>query len=326
MSSMREVGTRERALLALCAIRGVNWNVVAREASRPLGLDGLLNGHVSNEELHGVEPAAAAETHALIVEHLDSLDALLSRVDREFEAAEAVDAHLVTVLDPEYPANLRAIFNLPPFLFVRGDFTTGDRRSLAVVGTRQATERGLSTAASLAAALAQSEVTVVSGLARGIDTAAHRATLDAGGRTIAVLGVGIAAKCYPAENADLAEQIVESGALVSQFFPTRGPGRDTFPRRTVVTSGISQGTVVIEASSTSGAKMQARLALQHGKRVFLLKSLVTDQLWARTYLGRGAIEVDDPSDVVRWLHDPDESPSLTAEAQLALDFASESQR
>ena len=113
--------------------------------------------------------------------------------------------------------------------------------------------------------LAGQAATVVSGLAKGIDTAAHCAALDADGRTIAVLGTGIT-KCYPGENRDLAEAITAgSGVLVSQFWPTSPPSRFTFPRRNVVTSGISQGTIVIEATSTSGAKMQARLALDHGK-------------------------------------------------------------
>jgi DNA processing protein len=157
-------------------------------------------------------------------------------------------------------------------------------------------------------------VTVISGLARGIDTAAHRAALDAGGRTIAVLGTGIT-RCYPAENEALAEQIAGNGALVSQFWPTRSPGRDTFPRRNVVTSGIGQGTVVIEANSTSGAKMQARLALEHGKKLFLVRSLVTDQIWAQNYLTRGAIEVADVADVVRHLAAPERVQQAGAQRQ-----------
>jgi DNA processing protein len=153
----------------------------------------------------------------------------------------------------------------------------------------------------MARLLAERDVTVVSGLARGIDTAAHEAALASGGRTIAVLGTGIT-KCYPAENRDLAERIADSGVLASQFWPTRPPGRDTFPRRNVVTSGLSQGTVVIEASKTSGAKMQARLALEHGKKVFLVQSLVTDQQWARDYVdGRGAIEVAEVDEVTSHL-------------------------
>ncbi len=149
-------------------------------------------------------------------------------------------------------------------------------------------------------------VTVLSGLARGIDTVAHQACLDAGGRTIAVLGSGIR-RVYPPENAGLAERIAEHGAVVSQFWPDTHPTSYTFPRRNVVTSGMSQGTVVIEASATSGAKMQARLAVEHGKQVFLLHSLVTEREWARKYLKRPRVhEVHDVADILRLLRLPEE--------------------
>ena len=169
--------------------------------------------------------------------------------------------------------------------------------------------------------LAEQGVTVVSGLATGIDTAAHRAALDAGARTIAVLGTGIT-KCYPSENRDLAEAITTSGALVSQFWPTSSPSRYTFPRRNVVTSGISQGTIVIEATSTSGARMQARLALDHGKKVFLIRSLVTSQPWAREYVGkRGAIEVADVDEVSAQLAAPERVRRATEQQhQLTLSY------
>lgn len=164
---------------------------------------------------------------------------------------------------------------------------------------------GIRRAARMSRLLAEQHVTVVSGLARGIDTAAHRAALTAGWRTIAVLGTGITG-CYPRENRDLADDIMASGALVSQFWPTSPPSRDAFPARNVVTSGISQGSVVIEAASTSGARMQARLALEHGKKVFLARSLVDTQPWAREYADhRGAIEVTSVDEVLAHLASPE---------------------
>lgn len=206
---------------------------------------------------------------------------------------------VLTVLDEDYPVNLRLIYNLPPVLYVRGNLLQEDGRAIAVVGTRQASSEGLQRASELAAELAHHGVTVISGLARGIDTAAHEAALAAGGRTIAVLGTGIEAPIYPSENRALAERIVEHGALVSQFRPASPPTRFSFPMRNVVMSGMSAGTVVIEASSTSGAKMQARLALEHGKPVFLLESLVTRQAWARDYAERrGARVVQSVEDIV----------------------------
>ena len=134
--------------------------------------------------------------------------------------------------------------------------------------------------------LTQAGLTVTSGLAIGVDAAAHRETLERGGRTIAVLPSGIT-RVAPAANRDLGDDIVASdGLIVSQFFPTSTPARWTFGKRNEVTSGISQGTVVIEASSTSGARMQARLAYEHGKRVFLLDTLVAQQAWAQQMLER----------------------------------------
>jgi len=283
-------------IAALCRIKGISWSLVAREALRQGSVQHLLDGEPEESSREAVE---AAQLLSGLTE--ETLEAHLAFVQAELDAARKVDGTFVTVLDAGYPTNLRMIPNLPPFLFVRGTLREDDIFSVAVVGTRQATDLGLEKAARMTRRLVEQGVTVVSGLARGIDAQAHQAALDAGGRTIAVLGTGIT-NCYPAENRALAESITKSGALVSQFWPTRGGGRDTFPRRNVVTSGISQGTVVIEASSTSGAKMQARLALEHGKKVFLVQSLVTDQLWASKYVSeRGAIEVAQVEDVIRQL-------------------------
>ncbi len=314
-----EVTDQQRRLLELCAIRidheSVDWSLIARQAQYPSGLDDLWQAIITEK--------SAAEKRSLPVlrKGLRNTSTLTQRVVSELEAASGAGAQLITVLDRTYPANLRLIPNLPPFLFYRGELSDDDARSVAVVGTREASEAGTNRAALLSRLLAERGVTVISGLARGIDTAAHRAALAAGARTIAVLGTGIT-RCYPNENRDLAEAITASGALVSQFWPTRPPGRDTFPRRNVVTSGISQGTVVIEASSTSGAKMQARLALEHGKKVFLVRSLVTTQPWARDYVDRrGAIEVDDVDEVSAQLAAPERVRQATEQhQQLSLSF------
>lgn len=287
------------ALLALCRIPKVSWYLLAREAQRLDGLHRLTHGEVTETS---PEALAAAEA---IRSALSQWPTLVSEAEREIEKAQTVDARLVTVLDEDYPTTLRLIFNLPPFLFVRGEFAETDLRSVAVVGTRDASTDGVKRSGRMARLLVERGVTVVSGLARGIDTAAHHAALAAGGRTIAVIGTGIR-KCYPAQNRELAEAIAEQGALVSQFWPDMPGASYTFPRRNVTMSGIAQGTVVIEASSTSGAKMQARLALEHGKKVFLIKSLTEAQEWARKYVDkRGATMVDDVDDVVRLLADPE---------------------
>ncbi|MBA3736660.1 MAG: DNA-protecting protein DprA [Actinobacteria bacterium] len=209
---------------------------------------------------------------------------------------------LVTVLDEAYPTNLRLVYNRPPFLFVRGALRQEDERAVAVVGTRNASAEGRQQADRLARDLARAGVTVLSGLALGIDGAAHEATLDVGGRTVAVLGTGIR-RTYPRGHSDLARRIVEAGgALVSQFWPDAPPTKWSFPMRNVTMSGMAIGTVVVEASKTSGAKMQARLALEHEKRLFLVESLVMHEPWARRYAEKpGATVVQDVDDVLATL-------------------------
>lgn len=315
-----EITEGQRRLLALCAIHledgSPDWSLIARTALRPTGLEELEMGRVEGKT------KAADKTRAILARGQRDIERWRERVDGELRLAEEHGARLVTVMDDDYPLNLRLIYNLPPFLFLRGNADqNADMRSVAVVGTRQASMDGLEKAARLAHHLAEANVVVVSGLARGIDTEAHNAALSAGGRTIAVIGTGIT-KCYPAENINLAEQIAISGLIVSQFWPSSPPARWTFPRRNVVMSGIAQGTAVIEASSTSGAKMQARLALEHGKRVFLLKSLVTAQSWARNFVdNRGAVEISSVDEILQLLAEPARIRDVTTARQLTLDLA-----
>ncbi|MCQ8836460.1 DNA-processing protein DprA [Streptomyces malaysiensis] len=285
-------------LLTLCALRiggaTLDWSLLARGAQSPDGLAALLEGQLHEDS------RAATKNRPLLQQGLGGgLEAARARVDDELAAADKVGARLVTVLDEDYPANLRVIGNLPPFLFYRGELDLRDARSIAIVGTRQASEGGLRRAARMARELVEHDVVIASGLAKGIDAAAHQATLTAGGRTFAVMGTGIAAPFYPAENRPLAKAILTAGgALLSQFWPTSPPARYTFPRRNVVTSGTTLGSVVIEASSTSGAKMQARLAAEHGKLVFLIRSLADAQPWAKKMLDEDrAILVTASSDI-----------------------------
>jgi DNA processing protein len=215
-------------------------------------------------------------------------DQMLERADVDVREWMVRGYDVRTVFDDAYPANLREVFNRPPFIFVHGEWCEDpDSVGIAVVGTRQASPEGLRRAAQLAEGLAKNGVTVVSGLAAGIDAAAHTAALRAGGRTTAVLGTGIN-KMYPAENAPIARAIAGgAGALMSQFLPDQPPQKWTFPKRNVVMSGLSLATVVIEASWTSGARVQATEALRHGRTVYLLRSLVESHDWARKYVDEG---------------------------------------
>jgi DNA processing protein len=149
----------------------------------------------------------------------------------------------------------------------------------------------------VASALADAHFTVISGMAAGVDAAAHTAALDRGCRTIAVVGTGLR-HCYPAAHRPLQERIVGAGAVVSQFWPDQPPTKKTFPLRNATMSGLALATVVIEASQTSGARMQARLALEHGRPIFLLSSLL-DHEWARAYAERpGTYVVSEPREIV----------------------------
>lgn len=283
---MSDLTSTQRQVLALCSLMSADdrcdWGVLARQAHRERSLDGLMAGDI-------LETSARAHTTGWVIKTAppENWTAAWARADSEYRAATATGARLTTVLDDDFPLNLRLIHNLPPFLFYRGVLDADcDAHSVAVVGTRSATAEGIRQTRRVVRSLTGAGITVTSGLAIGIDAAAHRETLACGGRTIAVLPSGIT-HFAPAANRDLGEAIVDSGGLiVSQFFPTATPARWTFGKRNEVTSGISQGTVVIEASRTSGARMQARLAYEHGKRVFLLDTLVTQQPWAQQMVER----------------------------------------
>ncbi len=196
---------------------------------------------------------------------------------------------LTTVLDDEYPENLRGVYDRPPILFVAGRLEPQDGRSVAVIGSRRASTDGLARARATASELIDAEYVVVSGLAAGIDTAAHTAALGCGGRTIAVIGTGLD-RCYPAENRGLQRRVAADGAVVSQFWPDAPASRHGFALRNAVMSGLALATVVIEASQHSGARTQVRAALAHGRPVLLHESLLVHG-WARDCAGRGGVHV-----------------------------------
>jgi DNA processing protein len=207
---------------------------------------------------------------------------------------------VITVLDDDYPLNLRLVHDRPAALFVRGRLEVDDERSVAVVGTRKPSDDGLRQAQEIARGLSEAGYVVVSGLAEGIDTAAHTATLEAGGRTVAVIGTGLR-HAFPKSNAGLQARLGEESAVISQFWPDQGPRKHTFPMRNAVMSGFACATVVVEAKGNSGARMQARLALEHGRPVFLLRSLLSYD-WAQAYAKRaGTYVIDDAREVVESL-------------------------
>ncbi|MBL7151195.1 MAG: DNA-protecting protein DprA [Candidatus Omnitrophica bacterium] len=194
-------------------------------------------------------------------------------IEKEFTAVKKRGLKLLTLDDADYPQWLKAIPGPPIVLYLKGNFKEEDRFSIAIVGSRRASFYGLACAQRFAAGLAARGITVVSGMARGIDTSAHKGALKQGGRTIAVIGSGFN-DIYPQENAGLAEEISRSGAVVSEFPMEMAPLRQNFPRRNRIISGLSMGVLVAEAAQNSGALITADFALEQGREVFALPGKV----------------------------------------------------
>ena len=225
-----------------------------------------------------------------------------SGVDPVAEADRAVraGARIIAWGDADYPEPLRAIHDPPLALYVRGTLETHDRHALGIVGTRHATHYGLTVADRLAYQMAKVGFCVVSGLARGIDTAAHRGALKGGGRTIAVIGSAMDT-LYPPENAALADEIAGHGAVISEYTMGREPDRTTFPYRNRVISGLSMGVVVVEAGRTSGALQTADQALEQGRSVFAVPGRIDSPASKGTHrlIKAGARLVEDVDDILQ---------------------------
>jgi len=201
----------------------------------------------------------SAETIINLRGHI-SLDAELEKLDRHKVKAIKGD-------DPGYPARLKEIYDYPPLLYVRGTLVPEDEWSIAVVGTRRASVYGRQVTEEVVADLVRNKITVTSGLAKGIDAIAHRTALERGGRTIAVFGCGLD-MVYPSDNVDLARKIVEQGALISEFPLGTRPKAEHFPQRNRIISGMSLGTLVVEAGEKSGAMITAKWAVEQNRDVF----------------------------------------------------------
>jgi DNA processing protein len=219
--------------------------------------------------------------------------------EAELEAADSMGIRIVTQVDPEYPEYLKEIHDPPLALYVKGRIELGDKNAIAIVGTRRPSHYGRDIASSLSLALARSGFTIISGLATGIDTAAHENALHAQGRTIAVLG-GALDCMYPKSNIELAESIAQNGAVISEFRLGRRPDKMTFPMRNRIVSGLSKGVVVVEAGRASGALITAHQALEQGRSVFAVPGRVDSERsrGCHDLLRNGAILVETSDDVL----------------------------
>jgi DNA processing protein len=217
----------------------------------------------------------------------------------EWRKIEASGASVLTLDDPAYPVRLREIADAPPVLYVKGTLTEADDWSIAVVGTRRVTTYGVQVTEKVAGDVAAAGVTVVSGLALGVDTYAHRAALARGGRTIAVLGSGID-RIYPGENRALAQRIAEHGAVISEFPLGTKPDATNFPRRNRIISGLSRATLVVEGDHKSGAMHTASVAAEQGRDVFAVPGNILSPLSAgpNQLIKEGARVVTDATDIL----------------------------
>jgi DNA processing protein len=220
-------------------------------------------------------------------------------VEKLLDGVEKSGAEVFTLGDPRYPALLREVHSSPPALYVKGTLAAEDRLAVAVVGSRRAAPYGRAVTERIAGELAAMGFNIVSGMARGIDTAAHTAAIKRGGRTTAVLGCGIDV-AYPPENRVLMEKIAENGAVVSEFPPGTMPLAENFPRRNRIISGLSLGVLVTEAALNSGALVTANFALEQGREVFAVPGSVMSPNSAgpHSLIQRGAKLVNGAQDIV----------------------------
>ena len=217
----------------------------------------------------------------------------------ELELCKKENIRVISIFDRDYPELLKSIPDAPMVLYIKGKLDCLLGLNIAVIGSRKASSYGLLTAERISRQLASLGVTIISGMARGIDSTAHRGALDAGGRTVAVLGSGVL-NIYPPENASLAKKISNNGALISEFPLKRAPLRENFPRRNRIVSGLSKGVVVVEAAKRSGALITADLALDQGRDVFAIPGEVDSPTsYGTNYLiKQGAKLVDSAEDIL----------------------------
>jgi len=255
-----------RALIALSLVSGVGATRLRALLARFDAPSAVFRASRSTlEQVDGVGP----QTAEAILTFDDR-----SAVEQEIERAEALGAELVSPWDPRFPDRLGEIYDPPAFLWMRGTLPEVEAPMVTVVGTRRCTDYGRAQAHHFGAELARRGFTVVSGLAYGIDAAAHRGALDAGGRTLAVLGSGVG-RIYPSKHTDLAERITDNGALLSEYAVDAEPDAPNFPERNRILSGLALGTLVVESYAEGGALITARLALEQNREVFALPGAIT---------------------------------------------------
>ena len=314
--------TRREQLLLLNAVPGIGSIHLRRLIEAFENLDRLW--HASPEELQQVEGIGPVLAQHILAGCRDE-----ATLQRELTLAKREGVTIVTPEDAAYPAALRTLPDPPLALYIRGSVIETDAVAVAMVGSRHASLYGLQCADRLSYELAGRGVTVVSGLARGIDAAAHQGALKAGGRTLAVLGSGLAC-LYPEEHAELAERIAQHGAVISEYPMTMRPLAHNFPRRNRLISGLSLGVVVVEATQRSGALITADCALEQGRDVFAVPGPMTAATSQGTHqlVKQGArlvTSVEDILEELRLVPQP-VSAAMTTSTESAIDVQASERR
>jgi DNA processing protein len=264
-----------------------------------------LRDHFGDLSIAWQAPPDALRAAGLGPKVIERLVQVRSEVDLDRIMARILSQNIqvLTWEDEDYPARLKEIDQPPPVLYVRGSLTAEDNWSVAVVGTRRVSAYGRQIAEELGSCLAANGVTVVSGLARGVDGIAHQSALQAGGRTLAVLGCGVD-RIYPPENSQLAARIIEHGALLSDYPLGTAPEASNFPPRNRIISGLSLATIVVEAGETSGALITAQFALDQGRDVFAVPGniLAPNSKGTNRLISQGAQPFLSVQDLLAMLH------------------------
>ena len=238
------------------------------------GINRLLQSYVDPERIFAVTAAELTSRCGLRPEIATAVSSFSSwkRVAGEREKAERLGMQIISRVDERYPKKLLNIYDPPPILYAKGDLAMLESPAIAIVGSRKSSVHGRRFAFELAGALAGCGISVVSGMALGIDGAAHAGCMDAAGKTIAVWGSGLDV-CYPARHRHLAGKIAAEGLLLSEFSLGSQPEKHNFPRRNRIISGLSEGVVIVEATLQSGSLITARIALEQGREVFAVPGL-----------------------------------------------------
>ena len=310
----RDRNGEQRALIGLSLVSGVG----------PQRLRALLAAFDAPSEVFRASRSALTTVDGIGDQTAEAILTFDDRaaVEQEMGRAEELGATLVSPWDDRFPDRLREIYDPPGFLWMRGTLPATDAPMVTVVGTRRCTDYGRAQAHHFGAELVRRGFTVVSGLAYGIDAAAHKGALDAGGRTLAVLGSGVG-RIYPQKHTALAERIAENGAVLSEYALDAEPDASNFPERNRILSGLSLGTLVVESYSEGGALITARLAVEQNREVFAVPGAITkdSSLGTNRLIQRGHAKlIVDLDDLL------EELPDVTVEAPEEVDADTVSSR